>query len=183
MADAPQVKNRMTVEEFMSLPESTVPTELIAGELIVSPAPKDPHQKSSTHLLLWLGQTIPNGEIRHQPTDLHLDGNVLQPDMFWVSADNPRCILRDDGYWHGPPDLVIEILSPSTELRDRGDKFDLYEQAGVREYWLVEPVARFIEIYVREDDQFRRYGVFGPDKQFESPVLNGQQVNVGTVLA
>ena len=174
MTDTPQVATRLTTEEFMALPETLVPTELIDGEVIVSPAPKDPHQKSSTHLLGWLVQNAPDGELRHQPTDLHLNGHVLQPDIFWVSAGNQHCTLGDDGYWYG--------LSPSTVLRDRGIKYEIYEQAGVREYWLVDTEAAFFEVYVREGEGFRRFGVFGLDQTFQSPVLNGQAVAVGAIL-
>lgn len=182
MVDTPQVKTQMTLEEFKALTESTQPTELIQGALIVSPAPKDPHQRTSMQALAYFVKLDIQAEIRHQPTDLYLNENVLQPDIFVVLTNNHTCTLQDDSYWHGPPDLVIEIVSPSTERRDRGAKFDIYEQYGVREYWLIEALAQYIEVYVHDGEKFARYGVFGPDSSFESPVLSGQQIDVSAVL-
>ncbi len=182
MVDTPQLKTNMSLEEFKALPESTQPTELIQGELIVSPAPKDPHQRTSMQALAHFVILGIKADIRHQPTDLYLDGNVLQPDIFVVLASNRECILREDGYWYGPPDLVIEIVSPSTERRDRGAKFDIYEKSGVREYWLIDTLAQYIEVYTHDGSKFARYGVFGPESSFTSPALNNRKSAVGAIL-
>jgi Uma2 family endonuclease len=66
---------------------------------------------------------------------------------------------------------VIEILSPSTARRDRGVKFDVYERHGVREYWLTDPEAQFVEVYRHEGGAFRRQGLYGADEAFPSAVL------------
>lgn len=163
---------KMTFNEFMALPESTQPQELIKGVLIMAPAPKEPHQSTSTEAVYLLrGIVGNNGKVRHQPTNVHLgEDTVVQPDIFWA-ADNGSCQLGDDGYWHGAPDLIIEILSPSTEARDRGMKFDLYQHYGVREYWLIQPVLQFVKVYTREDNRLRRVGTFTGGEQFKSPLL------------
>jgi Uma2 family endonuclease len=74
---------------------------------------------------------------------------------------------------YGPPDLIVEILSPSTEARDRKAKYSLYERHGVREYWMVNPDERFIEVYTLADGTYKRAGVFvaGEDAEFASPLL------------
>lgn len=181
MADLPQTRIKMTLQEYLSLPETNHPAELINGELLMSPAPKDEHQRASVQILRWMFQVISNGEIRHPPTDLHLGENVLQPDIFWVSPNNTQCRLGRDGYWHGPPDLMIEILSPATAARDRGIKYDLYEEYGIREYWLIDPVSQFVEVYQLTDGAFDRLGLFATGQVFTSPLL-GQTVTVSQLL-
>ena len=100
---------------------------------------------------------------------------MVQPDVIWIGPES-RCQAVGDQYWHGTPDLVVEVLSPSTAVRDRGYKFDLYERHGVREYWLVEPEGRFLEVYVLEDGRFVRRGLYQEVDDFTSPVLGGQTI-------
>ena len=88
--------------------------------------------------------------------------------MFWVSGADSLCKLGADDYWHGAPDLVVEVLSPSTALRDHGVKFGLYEQHGTREYWLIDPAAEFVEVFRRENDAFVRFGAFGNAETFRA---------------
>lgn len=183
MADYTPTKTRMTIEEYMALPESNQHMELINGELIVSPAPKDGHQKASTKHIGFFVLNIKEGELRTAPSDLHIDGIVVvQPDIFWISPSNDRCTLHEDGYWHGVPDLIVEILSPSTASRDRGFKYQLYERCGVREYWLVDYESLFIEVYTLQSGKFERLGLFTPGEAFESPILNGLKIEVGHLL-
>lgn len=170
------ITTRMSITEYRQLPESNKHQEFIEGELFVAPAPKDDHQAVSAELLFVLRSIIGRrGQLRHQPTDLYLAPNVvLQPDIFWVNDENARCRLGEDGYWHGAPDLVVEILSPSTEARDRGLKFELYERHGVGEYWLVQPSAQFVEVFVHDGAQFQRQGIFDKEKRFISAVLDAE---------
>jgi Uma2 family endonuclease len=72
---------------------------------------------------------------------------------------------------------VIEVLSPSTESNDRGNKFQTYQKYGVREYWLVNPEARFVEVYRHEAGKFERQGVFKPEQPFVSAVLGGATIH------
>lgn len=167
-----QATVRMTIAEYQQLPESTLHQELINGALFVAPAPKEDHQAASTELIYFIRSIVgKRGKVRHQPTDVYINpSTVLQPDVFWAD-DGGLCVLGDDGYWHGAPELVIEIVSPGTEARDRGVKYDLYEQAGVYEYWLVNPSERFLEVYVRRADRLQRQGVYRADDRFNSPIL------------
>jgi Uma2 family endonuclease len=177
------VHTRITAREFYELPESNLPTELIDGELIMSPAPDDPHQKSALHTVGFLFNEVPEGELRFSPIDVYLDDeNIVQPDIMWVSKDNDRCQLVEGRRWHGAPDLVIEILSPSTALRDKTAKFDLYEKHGVREYWMLDPIAEYLEAWGLQDGAFSKLGIFGPGQTFNSPVLNGKSVEVGALF-
>jgi Uma2 family endonuclease len=172
----------MTAEEFMALPETNVPHELIDGELIVSPTPKDPHQGTVIDMLRYLLQKITTGIFRVAPMEVHFDdGNIVEPDIFWVSGPDSKCKLGDDGYWYGAPGLIVEVLSPSTETRDRKAKYELYEKYGVREYWLAHPEARFIEVFLLTGNTFTRKGLFEIGQTFFSDVL-GQNVEVSAIL-
>jgi Uma2 family endonuclease len=155
------LNTRMTAKAFFELPESNLPTELIDGELIVSPAPIPEHQNVSVELIILLRGLIPNGKLYHAPIDVYFDeANSVQPDIVWV-AEGSQCFIGDKRL-EGAPDLVIEILSPLTARRDKNKKFLLYEKHGVREYWLVDPLAQYIEVWRLEDGKFVPKGVFGP---------------------
>ena len=176
-------QTRMTAQEFMALPETTQPTELLDGELIVSPTPKNPHQDSVLEIALFLRQNVTTGKTVIAPMDVHFDDkNIAQPDVFWVSGENSLCKLGQDGYWYGAPDLVVEALSPSTEFKDRGTKFKLYEKYGGREYWLVSPEAKYVEVYRLVDGQFARVGIYGLNESFVSEVLSGMTIKIAALL-
>lgn len=167
-----QTQERMTAAEYMSLPESNQHIELINGEVIVAPSPIDQHQAASGDLYFKLRQQVPNGAWRYAPADVYLDElNVVQPDIFWISPENSDTRLIDR-YWHGAPDLIIEILSPGTTRHDRDVKYSLYEKSGVREYWIVEAEELYIEVYVLRGGKFERQGIYGLGDQFASVALN-----------
>lgn len=179
MVDMPKI--RMSFEEYMELDETNHIVELIDGELVMTPPPLDEHQSDVVSIVLFLGKVMKDGVLRIAPCGVHIGGHVFEPDIFWVSNENDHCVLVDGKYWAGAPDLVIEIISKSTEYRDRGIKYETFERHGVREYWLVEPTTKFIEVYVLVNGKFARLGVFGRGKSFESPVL-GVVVDVTAVL-
>lgn len=123
---------------------------------------------------------IPHGETFAAPLDVHLDAeNVVQPDLLWV-AENSRCVVRD-GRLHGAPDLVVEILSPSTTRIDRTDKFLLYERFGVSEYWIIDPTHKLLEVWTLRDGLYAQHGVYGTGEIFHSPAL-GREVNLSVVF-
>lgn len=173
---------RMTAEEFARLPESSQLTELIEGEVIVSPSGTLPHQATVLSVATFLTQHAPNGLTVIAPMDVHLDSyNVVQPDVLWVSNTNSNCRSFQDKYLVGPPDLVVEVLSPSTAKRDYGKKFELYEQSGVREYWLTDAVSQFVQVYANENGKFVRLGAFGVGEKFMSRVL-GVEIEVRSLF-
>jgi Uma2 family endonuclease len=178
------VARSMSIQEYLALPETNRIEELIDGELIVSPPPLDAHQEDLGRIHVFLAGKIPGGKLRIAPTGVYFnDLNYFEPDIFWISLNNDHCTLRPDGrFWQGAPDLIVEILSPSTAGYDRGVKFDIYEKYGVREYWLVDPQAKFMEVYVSRDGKFHRLGLFGVGKSFTSPVLENVTVTVETLL-
>lgn len=146
---------RKSVADYARLPEGT-PIQLIDGEFIMSPSPVRKHQRIITRLgnQLYIAAEAPNfGEVYYAPFDVHVSRNdVYQPDILFVSNEHLHYI-EEDGV-HGPPDLVIEILSPSTAGFDLLLKKDGYEKFGVREYWIVDPMAQSIEMFTNSSKGF-----------------------------
>jgi Uma2 family endonuclease len=164
---------RMTLEEYLSLPETTKICELVEGVLFMPPTPHDSHQRIIGNVLSSLQYLMQSGKLRQILTGLHLDDkNFYQPDVFWVSNQNDHCELGEDGYWYGAPDLIVEVLSPSTTRNDRVTKFQLYEKYGVREYWIADPEMRSFEVWFLETKTLSYQGVYGLGKTFTSKVLN-----------
>lgn len=182
MAELITTKQRMTTAEFRLLPESNLPMELINGELIVSPSPKSPHQESHSKLSFTIQLVMPGGKLLPAPMDLYFDDeNAVQPDLFWVAPES-RCKLREDGYWYGPPELIVEIFSPGSVKYDKIDKFNLYEKYGVQEYWMVDPVGKYIEVWELVDGKYLRQGVFAAEHTFISKVLGDKTIQVGAIF-
>jgi Uma2 family endonuclease len=183
ISDAP-VRARLSVEEYLALPESNHIVELIDGELYMT-VPEDIHQKRAGRIYAYLLQaTKGRGELRFAPTGVQLfDGaTVLESDLFWISPANTICVLRDKRIWFGAPDLIVEIVSPSTARRDYRVKYDLYQGHGVREYWIVQPETPHIDVFQRgEDGQFAEIGTFDRRGVFESALL-GVTVAVAEVF-
>ena len=176
----PQTGTRMTAAEYFTLPETNTPVQLLNGEIVVSPPPVPAHQRLVFRLSTLLNSLIPAGEIFIAPIGLYLDeDNVPEPDIVWVGA-NSRCVIAEKRL-EGPPELIIEALSPSTARTDRGEKFTLYERYGVREYWLADPEAAYLEVFVLHEGRFVRQGAYGPEDSFQSPVL-GQTVALSGIF-
>ena len=181
MADKTDVQ--MTVEEFLELPESNQIVQLIHGEVLMSPSATLLHQRLVLAIAKYFSKIIPDGEVFIAPLDVYIgEGIVVQPDVFWVSEKNTQCAVIDDRYWRGAPDLVVEVLSPSNAQLDWGDKFEIYQQYSVREYWLVDQQALFVHVFRLENGKFARQGVFGKGQRFVSAVLNGHEVDVTALL-
>ncbi|MEJ7619506.1 MAG: Uma2 family endonuclease [Aquificaceae bacterium] len=147
---------KKTVADYEALPEGS-PYQLIEGELVMSPAPGFEHFRSQRNILLRLFRLIleaGKGEVIYAPVDLYLDEeNVYQPDIMVVLKGSKAKITSKGVY--GAPDVVVEVLSPSTAYYDLRVKKKVYERAGVREYWIVDPMERSLEIYTNSDEGFK----------------------------
>ncbi len=123
--------------------------ELIGGEIVKKAAPSPRHQRVVRALFLWLEKHAAQnaqGEVFFAPLDVFLDThNAPQPDLLFVSAARSG-IVTADGI-QGAPDLVVEVISPSSIVRDRVDKTKLYACFGVPECWLVDPNNESVEVY------------------------------------
>ena len=150
-------KTRFTVEDYVLLEEGA-PFQLINYDLIMAPSPTHLHQTILTRLtqsiLNHTDKTLNGGYFLVAPTDVFLgDGNVFQPDLIFISEENRKKILK--GKIDFAPDLCIEILSPSTAYYDIKHKKRTYENYGVKEYVIIDPLDVSAEIYRLTDQVFK----------------------------
>jgi Uma2 family endonuclease len=175
---------RWTFEELATeLPESNLPTELWDGELIMSPAPSFLHQQivDRFHDLLkaWVRQHR-LGETALAPIDMVLTTRrATQPDVVFIS--NERLVIIKERIM-GAADLVAEVISPGSRRRDRIDKRDLYEQHGVREYWLIDPEAKTVEVLHLVSGTYHLVGRWHPGESAGSRLLKGFVVPVAPLF-
>lgn len=146
---------RWTYSEFARLPDSgSARHEVIADQLVVTPAPSLHHQRIAGRLFARLFEFVERqelGEVFPAPLDvLFGEGDYMEPDIVFVREERAGQVLTDRGV-EGAPDLVVEILSPATEARDRGIKLDRYRRFGVGEYWIVDPGEQAIEVWDLKD--------------------------------
>jgi len=139
----------VTADLFFQIPEGPPYYQLIEGIIVMSPSPSFNHQRILLRLSQWIQNYLdenPIGVAVFSPCDVRLDENtVYLPDLFFVRKENPRVAI--DRTVTGPPDLVVEILSPSNFREDRIAKRAAYARAGVEEMWIVDPEARQIELH------------------------------------
>jgi Uma2 family endonuclease len=168
---------RIALEEYEALPETGFPIEWHDGLVIyphwneetMSPAPTLRHQYIVMRIIKLLLGTVPGGDVFTAPTAVRLSQQTVQPDVFWI-ADDSACVPQET-HFLGGPDLIVEVLSPGNTENDRMTKYDLYERHGVGEYWIVDPVEAYIEVYTLADGRFRRAGAFKAGQVFQSPAL------------
>lgn len=144
------MRKRWTYAEFARLPSAgSTRYEVIDDELFVTPAPGRRHQRISIDLATALNVFVRHhhlGEVYHAPFDvLFAEGDYMEPDLLFVRQGRLD-VLSDRGV-EGPPDLIVEIVSPSTAARDRGLKLERYRLFGVAEYWVVDPDAHSVEVW------------------------------------
>ena len=171
------VKDKLTYADYMKTPDDER-YELLNGELIMSPSPREIHQYISGNLYLVLGAFVRErslGRGYFSPFDVVLsDTDVVQPDLLFVSNERAAIITADN--IQGAPDLVVEILSPATAERDRTIKLDLYAQHGVKEYWIVDPDDKTITVLLRGESRFEVSGIYREGQSLRSPTLEGFSV-------
>jgi Uma2 family endonuclease len=172
-----------TYDDLIAMPDDGNRYELLSGEIVMSPAPKTAHQRISMRLSNILFEHVFSndlGEVFTAPIDVRFsEYNVVQPDLVFVS--NERDDIVADDCVDGPPDLVVEILSPSTRVSDLVAKSTLYAASGVAEYWIVDPDTETIAVFQLVNGQYQsrphREGII------LSSVLPGVEAKVAEVFA
>ncbi len=176
-------KEILTYEDYLSL-EDDKRYELINGRLIEVPTPGFEHQSVLGHFSVKIWEAVKKGslgEVLPAPFDVILSETVVvQPDIVFISSDNLKNIKN--GRLFGSPDLVVEIVSPTSYVRDRYEKFPLYERYGVKEYGLVYPEYRAIEVWCLKDGKYVLHSVAVGSGEVESCVLKDFKVKVEEVL-
>lgn len=167
----------------MNLPEGNR-AELIDGDLFMSPSPKRLHQDTVLRFVRRLADFVESrglGRVFVAPFDVHLpSGDIVEPDILFVSKANLG-IVQD--WVRGAPDLVVEVLSPEGIDRDRLVKRDLYARNGVREYWIVDPEAKAVEVFSLRGGRYEPNGFFEIGDTLLSPILAEFKIAVADVFA
>ncbi|MBN2092974.1 Uma2 family endonuclease [candidate division KSB1 bacterium] len=149
-------KKVFTYQDYLDLPEDGNRYEVINGELIMVAAPNTSHLRIGRKILSELLKHVEQkelGEVFYAPFDVVLSVSiVVQPDIFFVSKENSKIVTERN--ISGSPDMVIEIISPSTAYYDLLEKKELYATHGVKEYWIVEPKKEWIEVYLNKNGKF-----------------------------
>lgn len=162
-----------TYEAYAALPEDGLRYEIMEGVLSMTPAPEPEHQRINKKIAFCLyGQIDAKGlgEIFYAPIDVTLsDNNVFQPDVLVILREHLDRVQEKRIV--GAPDLVVEILSPSSLVTDRVIKRRAYEAAGVTEYWLVDPKQQAIEVFVLEQGVYTSLGLFAGKQHLVSRLV------------
>jgi len=170
---------RWTYEEYYRLDDDQR-YEIIAGKLLMAPAPDTWHQSWLNDLNLFLSQFVKQrklGRIFIAPIDVVLDSeNTVQPDIVFVSAANAsivqhRAIFRT-------PDLIVELISPSSVRRDRYEKQNLYARFGVKEYWIDDPANKSLEILTLKEVRYELHCAAEEKGKLASQVFAGLEFDL-----
>jgi Uma2 family endonuclease len=178
------LQGEWTYDNYARLPDNGMRYEVIQGDLYMSTAPRPSHQRAvvklSTMLQLFVEQHQ-LGEVYVSPIDVILPdlASPVQPDILFVATWKLNIVK--DVFVEGVPNLIIEVLSPGNPLHDRRTKFQLYAQAGVVEYWIVDPAACTIEVYSLRGQAYVPLGKFGREEKAQSELLAGFSVAVSQI--
>ncbi len=176
-------KKKYTYDDYLKTPEDKR-YELIDGELLMTPAPFTNQQRISKKLVFLLDTFITEnkrGEILYAPCDVYFDHeNVVQPDILFISKE--RLHIIGEKNIQGAPDLAIEILSEYSVYRDVVQKKRLYAKFGVKEYWVVIPEEKEIEVYTLKDTVFHLHKLYSYFGALESPLLKGLTIELNKIF-
>ncbi len=178
-------KKKYTEADYQLLEESA-PYQLIDGDLIMSPAPTSYHQllsiRLSSMIQVYLEKVGSKGICLYAPIDVKFDNeNIFQPDLIYISAERKDELFHDQIL--GAPDLVVEILSPSTAHYDLQQKKNLYERYGVKEYLIIDPLAKDSEVYVLKNEEFILYQKQRQNGTINLTTLPGLQIDLQKLFA
>ena len=168
-------------EMFLATADEDRPAEWVNGKVIYIAPVSRTHNKLEQFLLHLIGDYV----VDHQLGEVLIESFQMktgpgmpgrEPDILFVANENlPR--LKET-YLEGPADLVVEIVSPDSQERDRIEKYREYEQGGVREYWLIDPERQEALFYRRNEQGMYESGPVGEDGLYESAVLPGLKLRV-----
>ena len=176
-----------TYEDYLNIPGDDR-YELINGEFILVSAPGTGHQtveiRLGARLYIFIEEDNDLGRIYTAPTEVVLTDpegiNIIQPDIIFVSKEREHIITPAN--IQGAPDLIVEILSPSTGRRDRTAKRDLYARHGVGEFWLADPDAQTVTVMLLKDGKYEVVGNYGIEDALTSPTLEGFSVRLDSIF-
>ena len=183
--DASARRIKLGWEDFLELPEDGNRYEILDGELVMTPPPAIRHQVVSSNLNACLREhVIANGLgiVLYAPVAVRLDQTTIaEPDLVFVATDRMSIISKLS--IDAAPNLVVEIVSPSTERRDRTVKAQLYAKLGVDHYWIVDPETCRLEAFERERDAYREAAVVEGETVFEPALFPGLRIELAKLWA
>ena len=175
---------KMNYDQLCLLPEDGNQYELFDGELVMTPSPRAHHQEIVTKLSALLSQHVQRsslGKVYVAPLDTIMDEhNVVQPDILFVSRERVAEVVKE--WIEGAPDLVVEVLSPSTFHKDLRRKMRVYSQFGVQEYWIVDPEEETLALYHRSGEKLQLARQFASHETFQSPLFPGFEFEVRSIF-
>jgi Uma2 family endonuclease len=175
---------KLTWDDIQHLPESAGRTEIVDGDLVVSPPPSYDHQRIVTALTAIIYPFVKHrrlGEFYGAPVHIVLAAHVnYEPDLCFVASKNLRRLQSP--LIVGPPDLIIEVISEGSRSHDTVVKFRDYERFGVAEYWLVDPREGHIKVWELEQTRYVLLGVFAPGEKIQTRVLNGLELDPAEIF-
>jgi len=158
--------------------------ELIGGKLVLVPAPRTLHQELVGKIYRKVAEFIYDnnlGKVFIAPTDVLLSEiEKPQPDILFVSIERLNIITEMNV--QGAPDLVVEILSPSTGKNDRVEKSRMYYKHGVMEYWIVDPDHKTIEVFIPGEKNWNLFQSYDDEDTLTSPLLKGLEIQLKNIF-
>ncbi len=173
----------LTYDDLLETPDDGQRYEIIGGELHVSPSPTPKHQRVLRNLFLLVhnySQQYDSGEVFFAPLDTRFGPHdIVEPDLLYIRKD--RLPIIAEKLIEGAPDLVVEVLSPSSRQRDRALKLDLYAREGVPEYWIADPERETLTVHALEGGTYRPLDA--SDGMISSRVLGGLTIDVTSLFS
>lgn len=186
-ADYAQIHpGRWTYQDYLDLPEDGYLYEIIEGMLYMASAPDITHQFIVVKLIAHLEYFVSLnhlGYVLTAPFEVHLSetSRPVQPDVLFIRKENwPGAGKK---YFEGAPDLVIEVMSPSSFRNDQFVKFNAYEKAGVPEYWIINSKLRCVQTFFLENRKYSLKEQFSGDELIESRILEGLHLKTSSLFA
>ncbi len=175
---------KLTWDDIKDWPEDAGRTEIVDGELVMSPTPATRHQRICTHLAGEIGSFVQqpdSGQVYGCAIHVILAPHVhYEPDLCFISRQRPHIVKEK--FIDGPPDLIIEVISESNRTHDTVVKFQHYAQYGVAEYWLVDPRDNEISTWRLEGNEYTLLARARAGDRIVTDVLSGLELDPRSVL-
>lgn len=178
-------QGQWTYEDYLHLPDDGRRYEIIEGVLYMANAPSYDHQFTVVEIIFHLKLFVREhslGQIYTAPIEVHLAEATrpVQPDVMFIHHSHlPKLGTQ---IFEGAPDLIVEVISPSSIRLDRNVKFDAYERYGVAEYWLIDPKARLVEVYTWQRGEYALWGQYTGDDIVTSKLLEGLEIKASLLF-
>lgn len=179
------IQGEWRYEDYLRLPDDGKRYEIIKGVLYVANAPIVEHQFTVSEVHFALKLFVRNkqlGQVFTAPLEIHLSeiSRPVQPDVLFISAD--RLPPPGAKVFDGAPDLIVEVVSPSSIRLDRNIKFDAYEQAGVAEYWIIDTKTRSVEVYTLARGEYALHGQYTGNEVITSALFPELQIKTSLLF-